>query len=209
MSAAPEHLRAARIAIPRLPLPAILFFAVLGLGGSLFLTYTSSFPAAEPIKAAGSPAVSAPVYAVPAVPFDAQPDNVAAQAIASTQAGKVPSSAPRSTETADFASDSPSSSEPVLFGEATSKFKGFNRFSEFGAAQNLATLTATTFGMSSQTNAPGYVAPDAEAISAPVPEPSTWFCGVALLALLLTRGLHASWHRHQRRTAHKTNSTRS
>jgi len=208
MSAAPEHLRAARIAIPRLPFPAILFFAVVGLGGSLFLTYTSSFPAAEPVKASASPAVSAPIYSVPAVPFDAQPGPGAAHAIASAEAVSVPSSERRSTELVEFASES-APSQPLLFAEASRKFKGFNRFSEFGAAQNLATLTATTFGMSSQTNAPGYVAPDGEAISAPVPEPSTWFCGVALLALLLIRGLHASWHRHQRRTAHKTNSTRS
>jgi hypothetical protein len=208
MSAAPEHFRAARIAIPRLPFPAILFFAVTGLGGALFLTYTSSFTAAEPIKAAASATDEVPIYSVRAVPFDATPETGTTQAIASAQVGTAAPSEPRPAETVDFADDS-ASSEPVLFAEASRKFKGFNRFSQFGGANNMATLTATTFGMSAQTNAPGYYAPDADGISAPVPEPSTWFCGVALLALLLTRALHASWHRHQRRTANKTDSTRS
>lgn len=207
MPAEPEHFRAARIAIPRLPFPAILFFAVVGLGGALFLTYTSSFTAAEPIRAAATATEELPIYSVPAVPFDASPETVPAQAIASTQVATAPPSESGPTETVDFV-DHSASSEPVLFAEAGRKFKGFNKFSQLGGANNLATLTATPFGMSAQTNAPGYFAPDAEGISAPVPEPSTWFCGVALLALLLTRGLHASWHRNQRRTANKTDSPR-
>jgi hypothetical protein len=208
MSAEPELLRTARIPVPRLPFPAILFFAVAGLGGALFLTYTSSFPAAEPIKAAASPTASAPVYSVPAVPFDANPDTVAAHAITNAQAVTATrNEPPQRTDAADPASDS-ASSEPVLFAEASRKFKGFNRFSQFGGANNVATLNTTTFGMIAQTNAPVYIAPDADSISAPVPEPSTWLCGVALLALLLVRGLHASWHRHHRRTANKTNSGR-
>ncbi|HMJ05207.1 MAG TPA: hypothetical protein VK474_03025 [Chthoniobacterales bacterium] len=216
MSAAPEHLRAARIAIPRLPLPAILVFAVAGLGGSLFLTYTSSFTGAEPIKAAASPADSRPIYSVPAVPFDSIPETVgeratpeaaAEGAIAGAQsAPKAPSETQR-TETAESGGDS-ASSEPILFAEATRKFKGFNRFSESGVAANSVTLSETTFGMIAQSNAPAYGAPDSDAIAAPVPEPSTWLCGVALLALILTRGIHASWHRHQRRTTSKTHSAR-
>lgn len=219
MPAAPEHLRAARIAIPRLPFPAILVFAVVGLGGSLFLTYTSSFPSAEPIKAAASPTDSPPVYSVQAVPFDSipeavavrvTPETVAAPAIAGAQsAPKTPSETHR-TETAETAESvgESASSEPALFAEASRKFKGFNRFAESGAAPNSVTLSETTFGMIAQSNAPAYLAPDAGPIAAPVPEPSTWLCGVALLALILTRGLHASWHRHQRRTSNKTHSAR-
>ena len=208
MSAAPEHFRAARIAIPRLPFPAIVFFAIVALGGSLFLTYTSSFTAAEPIRSAASPTGEKTVYAVRAVPFDgAEPEAVTGQAVASAQADPRAPSDRRSTGNDDFAEAS-ASPEPALFAAASRKFKGFNRFSEFGGGSNAAELTATTFGMSGQMNAPGYMAPAHEGISAPVPEPSTWFCGLALLALLLTRGLHASWHRHHRRSANKTDSAR-
>jgi hypothetical protein len=181
MPAAPEHLRAARIAIPRLPFPAILVFAVIGLGGSLFLTYTSSFTSAEPIKAAASPTDSRPIYSVPAVPFDsipeavaerATPEAVAERGIAGAQsAPKAPSETHR-PETAQSGGDS-ASSEPALFAEASRKFKGFNEFSESGVTNNFATLTQTTFGMIAQSNAPAY-APDADGIASPVPEPSTW-----------------------------------
>lgn len=207
MSAEPEHFRAARIPIPRLPFPAILFFAVAGLGGALFLTYTSSFTGAEPIKAAPSSAKDVPIYAVPAVPFTTDPEAVPTQETPSARVATSAPSGPRPAETADFA-DTSASSEPVLFAEADRKLKGFNRFSDFGGASNFMALNATTFGMAAQSNAPGYLGPEDNGLAAPVPEPSTWLCGVALLALLLTRGLHASWHRHHRRTANKTNSTR-
>jgi len=93
--------------------------------------------------------------------------------------------------------DDAASSEPRLFAEANRELKGFNRFSDFGAVSNQLTVTGTTFGMLAST-APSYVAPDADAISAPVPESSTsWYAG-ALLVLVLARALHASWHRNHR-----------
>jgi hypothetical protein len=208
MSAAPEHFRAARTPIPRLPFPAILLFTGTGLGGALFLTYTSSFTSAEPLKAAAAPVDYVSVYSVPAVPFDATPESVAAHAAASAPTAPTAPSEPRQTATTAESDSSSVSSEPVLFAEATREFKGFNRFSQFGSASNFATVTQASFGMIAQTNAPVYLPPDGDFISAPVPEPSTWFCGVALLTLLLTRGLHASWHRNQRRTANKTDSAR-
>ena len=48
---------------------------------------TSSFTSAEPIKAAASPTNSVPVYSVRAVPFEAEPEPVAARAIVSAVSG--------------------------------------------------------------------------------------------------------------------------
>ena len=68
MAVAPEHYRAARLALPRLPLSAILGFALFGVGGSAFLAYTSfRYDEAKPAVAATN---DVPVYSARAVPFD-------------------------------------------------------------------------------------------------------------------------------------------
>jgi hypothetical protein len=91
--------------------------------------------------------------------------------------------------------------------DADGELRGFSHFAHSGVANNYLALTGAAFGMSSQTTPSGFFAPDAETIiSAPVPEASTWLCGAALLALVVARGLHASWHRHQRRSASKSDS---
>jgi hypothetical protein len=197
MPAAPKHHRAAPIAVPRFPLPAILFFAVAGLGGSLFLAYTNSFSSADPIQTSAAVSNNVPVYSVRAVPFDPPPASVTARAIARAQTVATTQAVPGHGQTDDLADD-PASSEPILFSEAKRELKGFNRFSDFSAASNQLTITGTTFGMLAST-APSYVAPDADSISAPVPEASTgWYAG-GLLVLLVARALHASWHRNHRR----------
>jgi hypothetical protein len=89
--------------------------------------------------------------------------------------------------------------------DASGGLRGFSRFAHFGVENSYLTLTGATFGMSAQMVPSGFFAPDAESIiSAPVPEASTWLCSAALLALVVARGLHASWHRHQRRSASKS-----
>jgi hypothetical protein len=196
MPAAPKNHRAAPIAVPRLPLPAILFFAVAGLGGSLFLAFTNSSSSADPIQTSAAVTGNVPVYSVRAVPFDPTPASLAARAITRAQTAATAQAAPGPGKTDELAGD-PASSEPLLFSEAKRELKGFNRFSDLGAVGNQLTITGTTFGMLAST-APSYVAPDADAISAPVPEASTaWYAG-ALLVVLLARALHASWHRNHR-----------
>jgi hypothetical protein len=196
MPAAPKHHRAAPIAVPRLPLPAILFFAVAGLGGSLFLAYQNSFSSADPIQTSAAVIGNVPVYSARAVPFDSPPASAATRAVARAQTAATAQSEPGRAPTDEMASDA-TSSEPHLFAEASHPLKGFNRFSELGAVSNQLTVTGTTFGMLAST-APSYVAPDADSISAPVPESSTaWYAG-ALLVVLLARALHATWHRNHR-----------
>src|SRR3954471_2346445 len=181
MPAAPKHHRAAPIAVPRLPLSAIIFFAVTGLGGSLFLTYTSSFSSgADAPQTTAAVSGNAPVYSVRAVPFDPMAPTVADRAIASAQtAAKTEAESAR--QEADEPGGDPAGSEPLLFADADHHLKGSNRFSSFGAANNQLTITGTTFGMLAST-APSYIAPDADSISAPVPESSTgWYAAVVLV----------------------------
>ncbi|HKP03189.1 MAG TPA: hypothetical protein VJU77_07445 [Chthoniobacterales bacterium] len=207
MPAAPKHYRAARIAVPRLPLPAILIFAVAGLGGSLFLAYTGSVSSADPIRTVAATSDDVAVYSARAVPFDSSPASVAARAIAAVQTVATGRGESGQTQTDEMAGDQ-ASSEPLLFSEASHRLKGFNRFSSFGAASNSLAVTSTTSGFFAESNAPSYVAPDAEGISAPVPESSTWWYAAALLMSLVVRALHATWRRNHRRTANKINSPR-
>lgn len=205
MSAPLKNHRAARIAVPRLPLPAILFFAVTGFGGALFLTYTNSFPsAADGIQSAAAPIKDVRVYPARAVPLDLQPEPVAARAVA--MAGTTSAERHERTPAAgntEFGGDS-TSSAPVLFAEERREFKEFNRFSNFAAVNSYMALSESGFGMSAQGIAPGYIGPDNNPITAPVPEPSTWLCAVALLGLVMFRGFHAAWHRNHRRTSKKS-----
>ena len=198
MSAAPERYRAARLAVPRLPLPAILSFAVAGLGGALFLAYTGSYKGADPVRVAASPN-DVPVYSVRAVPLDAPIESVAERANSVAQATSVARIESRRAETNEPGSEA-TSSGPIFLSDASRELKGFRRFANFGAANTYLTLTATTFGMSAQMNAPNYFAPDAEtAATSAVPEPSAWLSGAALFALVFARGLRALWHRGKRR----------
>src|SRR3954452_18983893 len=68
MPADSEHLRTARLFVPWLPLPAILGFALFGVGGSVFLAYTSFDHGG--FKHAAATSNEAPVYTARAVPFE-------------------------------------------------------------------------------------------------------------------------------------------
>ena len=204
MPVAPEHYRAARLALPRLPLTAILGFAVTGFGGALFLAY-STFSAPETSHSLVS-ASAAPVYEARAVPLDSKPEEAAARAASIARAIiATRSEAQRPKRAEPDREGDGESSEPTLLTDASGELRGFSRFAHFGVENSYLTLTGATFGMSAQMAPSGFFAPDAETIiSAPVPEASTWLCGAALLALVVARGLHASWHRHQRRSASKS-----
>jgi hypothetical protein len=202
MSAAPKRFRAASLAVPRLPLPAILGFAVAGFGGALFLAY-SNFSSAE-TKHSLALADDAPVYTARAVPLDPRPESVFERAVSIARALTATASEAQRSETSEDGEKVTEPSGPTLLSGANGILKGFNRFSNIGTTNSYLALTGTTFGMSAQMSPTGFVAPDAETlVSSPVPETSTWVCGAALLALVAVRGFHASWHRHQRRSGSK------
>jgi hypothetical protein len=203
MSIAPEHYRAARLALPRLPLVAILGFAVVGLGGALFLAY-SGLGDSETKHSLVS-ASDVPVYAARAVPRDSQPEDIAQRAKSLVSALTATPSESQRTATSE-ADPEAESSGPDLLSDANAELRGFSRFANSAVANSYLALTGATFGISAQMGLSGFVAPDAESVvSSPVPEASTWLCGVGLLALVVARGIHASWYRHHRRGASKTN----
>src|ERR1700759_582431 len=68
MAVAPEHLRAARIAVPRLPLLALFGVTLFGVGGAVFLSYSVFSHSDGPHFAA--PSNDPRVYEARAVPFD-------------------------------------------------------------------------------------------------------------------------------------------
>lgn len=197
MAVAPEQLRTARVAVPRLPLPAILGFALFGVGGSVFLAYTT-FSHGE-IKRAPAPSNEAPVYAAKAVPFERPRENPAERAASIARALTATQTSIRHAENVE-AETSAAKSGPTLFAESNRELRGFGRFANFAVANNFLTLTGTSFGFAAQNTPSGFMAADAETLtSAPVPETSTWMCGGALFLLVAARGAHARWHRKRRR----------
>ena len=197
MAVAPERYRAARFAIPRLPLAAILGFALFGMGGSVFLAYTS-FSHAEP-KVAMAASNNVPVYSARGIPFDAPREDPAHRAASITRALTATQTEVHRAEAIEE-QNALSASPRTLFADANRELRGFNGFSNFAGANSFLSFTGASFGMSAQSLPSGFVAADAETIAAaPVPEASTWLCGGALLFLVAVRGLHARWHRKRRR----------
>jgi hypothetical protein len=194
MRVAPEHSRPGGLAIPWLPLPAILGFALLGVGGSVLLTYTTfSFAVAE---RPASPSDHARVYDARAVAFENPAQRVAsiAHALTATQ-GEV-----RRAETLE-SERSANSSQPMLLADSARELRGFPGFGNFSGANSYLAISNTSFGMSAQSAPVGFAAPDAETLTAaPVPEASTWMCGAALFVLVAARGMRARLHRNRRRS---------
>jgi hypothetical protein len=197
MPVAPEHLHTARLAIPRLPLSAILGFGLFGLGGSLFLAYTTF--SHDEIKQSAQPSLDGQVYEAQAVPFDSPQENAAKRADSIARALGVAQTEVQRAETAEGETQ-PAKSEPILLAESNRELRGFSRFANFAGSNSYLTVTGTSFGISAQNTPSGFVAPDAETFTAaPVPEASTWMCGGALFMLVAARGAHARWHRKRRR----------
>jgi hypothetical protein len=204
MSIAPKHCRVSVPAVPSLPLPAILAFAMVGFGGALFLAY-SGFTATEGPQFAAAKQDQVPVYSARAVPLDVPSDDVVRRTLSVAQSITATRTDSRKMDNDEA---DPSSTSPLLASIATGELKGFSSFSNFSGSNTYLTLAATTFGMSAQTN---FAAPEAEMDSmSPVPEASTWLCGAALIALVGARGAHARWHRSQQRVekkSHRSNSS--
>jgi len=193
MAIAPRNTRAPGSAIPWLPLPAILGFSLLGLGGSIVLTYTTFSYAPRPATASND----GKVYEARAVPFASPRENPALRA-AISRAFSATQVEVRPAETVDPAH--PEISQPMLLADSDRELSGFHRFGNSGGANNYLTVTGTSFGMSAESIPSGFAAADAETFSAaPVPEASTWICGAALLLLVGARGVRAHWHRKRGR----------
>jgi hypothetical protein len=197
MPVTPEHHRAARPGIPWLPLPAILGFACLGLGGSVLLTYTTfSF---EDAKQSVADRAKAHIYEARAVPFDSAPEDPAQRAMSISRALTATQTEVRRARSVD-AEPEGENSAPVLLADSDRQLRGFNGFGSFAGANTYLAVTGASVGISAQNAPSGFAAPDAEtAMSAPVPEASTWMCGTALLLLVAARGARARWHRKRRR----------
>lgn len=194
MPVAPEH---TRLIIPRLPLSAILGFGLFGLGGSLFLAYTT-FSHGEITQSTG-PSTDGQVYEARAVPFESPRETPAKRAESIARALRVAQTEVQRAETVE-AEPQPAKSEPPLLGDSNRELRGFSRFVNFAASNSYLAVTGTSFGISAQNAPSGFVAPDAETFTAaPVPEASTWMCGGALFMLVAARGARARWHRKRRR----------
>ncbi|HEX8898315.1 MAG TPA: hypothetical protein VF751_06435 [Chthoniobacterales bacterium] len=198
MAVAPEHHRTAGPVIPWFPLPAILGLALLGVGGSAFIAY-STFSYAEAERPANPPD-KARVYEARAVPFDS-PREEHAQRIASiSRALTAAQTEVRRAETAKTERSS-QVSQPMLLADFDRQLKGFDHFRNFAGANTYLAVAGTSFGISAQSLPSGVAAPDAETVmAAPVPEASTWMCGVALFVLVGARGMRARVHRNRRRS---------
>jgi hypothetical protein len=198
MSASPTRQRVA-LAVPRLPLPAILGFAVAGCGGAAFLAFTSfsHVEAKHPIASGNG----VPVYEARAVPFDSPREDPAERATSIARALTASRLAAQRIQTETAETERPANTaRPTLLADAREGLRGFSRFSNFGGANNYLTITGANFGMSAQMSPTGLAAPDAEtAVMSAVPEASTWLCGAALFVLVAARGVRAGWRRKRRR----------
>src|SRR3954447_10931380 len=115
MRVAPEHSRSGGSTLPWLPLPAILGFTLLGVGGSVLLTY-STFSFAEPERSS-SHSDNAQVYEAHAVPFDFLRENPAQRAASIARALTATQTKVRREETAD--SERPATdAQPKLLADA-------------------------------------------------------------------------------------------
>lgn len=197
MPVAPEHSRTGASAVPWLPLPAILGFTLLGVGGSVLLTYTTfSFAEAKP---SGPSCDNGRVYEARAVPFDSLRENPAQRVASIARALTATQTDVRRAETVE--SEQPTSnSQPTLLADSHLELRGFPGLSNFSGANSYLAISNTSFGISAQNAPAGFAAPDAETlVAAPVPEASTWMCGAALFVLVAARGMRAHWHRKRGR----------
>ena len=200
MAVTPEHYRAARLAIPQLSLAAIIGFALFGVGGSVFLAYsTFSFAQAKPAVVASN---DRHVYAARAVPFDSAREDAAQRAASIARALTATQMQVHRAELPDEMSGTAAVSGPGLLAGTNRELRGFSGFTNFVGANSFLAFTGTSFGISAQSLPSGFAAPDAEtftsAPSAPVPEASTWMCGGALFLLVAARGVRARLHRKRR-----------
>jgi hypothetical protein len=197
--------RFAEMAVPRLPLSAILGFAIVGFGGALFLAY-SRFSSADAITSGRVPD-EVPVYSARAVPLDPEPARIAEEpvarlrAAATTQATEAQTVRTQKTELLQTVAGA--SSESLFASSERGDLKGLNNFAPDFSMPNVYLSMARAnpaIGITAQTNSPGDMAPDAatETVSV-VPESSTWLCGAGLIALVGARFIRSRLRRARSR----------
>jgi hypothetical protein len=193
--------RFADLDVPRLPLSAIFGFAIVGFGGALFLAY-SRFSSADGITSARSPE-PVPVYSARAVPLDPTPEGIAARSIAGLHPIVTPDRENERTQATERnQAVEPASSDSLFAASANGELRGFNNFTSFSASNLYLAVVGGSFatGISAQTNASGDMAPDAAMDTmSMLPEPSTWFCGAGLVALVGGRLVRSRWRRSRSR----------
>jgi hypothetical protein len=195
--------RFADLGVPRLPLSAIFGFATVGFGGALFLAY-SHFSSADAITSARSPE-EIPVYSARAVPLDPEHERVALESVGGlrpTVRAQATEAKTERTQTAEqIGTDETTSPDSLFASSERSELKGFNNFANHSAPNiYLAVAGNLSIGISAQTNAPGDMAPDAAMDTMSIlPEPSSWFCGVGLIALVGARFVRARLRRTRSR----------
>src|ERR1044071_2728713 len=122
MRVAPEHSLSGGSTLPWFPLPAILGFTLLGVGGSVLLTYTTfSFVKAERSAAQAN---NAQVYEARAVPFDLLPENPAQRSAAIGRALTVTDTKIRRAEVVE-SERSASKSQATLLADVNRELRGF------------------------------------------------------------------------------------
>jgi len=197
MAVTPEHYHAARLATPRLPLPAILGFVFLGIGGSIFLAYTHFNHGEEKHFVAASS--DSHVYAARAVPFDPPREDPAQRAASIARALAVAQSEVRRAADARFEPRS-GNSDPIVVTESDRELPGFSGLATLGGTNSYLAVTGNGFGFSALSAPVGFMAPDAVTFdSSVVPEASTWLYGTTLFVLVAARGVRAHWHRKRPR----------
>lgn len=197
MAVAPKPDRTARFALPWLPLPAILGFALFGVGGSVFLAFTTFNY--DPPKPSAAPSKDVPVYAARAIPFDTPREDKADRAASIARALTAAQTEMRPTE--EFESQQKAQSTSSLLVAENRELRGFGRLANFSGANSYLAVTGMSFGIMAQDAPSGFMAPDAETFeNSAVPEASTWICGGALFVLVAARGIRARWHRSRNRS---------
>ena len=194
-SANPSVRPIAKVLVATVPLPAILGFAAVGLGGALFLSY-SFFPSGPASTSSARSVNEVPVYSARAVPRDAEntaevPAQIALTAKKREVTAQTESNPVEATETS-------SPSRSLIASSTETGFEGFDGFANSRSPNSFLALGGVPMGVGiSAESSSGHSAPDAVSLSS-VPEPSTWLAGAALGALVAGRWLRSRWRRSQR-----------
>src|SRR3954452_2199839 len=141
------------------------------MGGSIFLAYSSFDHGMAQYSVAAAQDV--PVYSARAVPFDRSPETAVERATSIARALTATGSETHRSASMDIDGGAPVATSTSIT-DADRELRGFPGASAFSGENTYLSLVGSSFGISAQTVASGYEAPDAETLtSSPVPEPST------------------------------------
>ena len=194
-SANPSVRPIAKVLVATVPLPAILGFAAVGLGGALFLSY-SFFPGGAATASSARSVNEVPVYSARAVPRDAE--NTAEAPAPITLTAKKREATARTESNPVATAETSASSRSLIASSTKTGFDGFDGFANSRSSNSFLALSGAPMGVGiSAESSSGHSAPDAVSLSS-VPEPSTWLAGAALGALVGGRWLRSRRRRSKR-----------